>query len=83
MPSAGAGGRGEHMARIGRLHHERLTDRILGPKRELQETAFLRPAYARSITECSAPHARSVKRDHELRKISDLNWWRRTNGHIA
>ncbi|MGE5287484.1 MAG: hypothetical protein ACM3ML_09830 [Micromonosporaceae bacterium] len=45
MPSAGAGARGEHMATIGR-HHERLTDRVSWPKRELQGTAFLSPGYA-------------------------------------
>jgi hypothetical protein len=29
------------MATIGRLHHERLTDRVPWPKRELQGNAFL------------------------------------------
>jgi len=43
MPSARAGARTEHMATIGRLHHERLTDRVSWPKRELPGTAFLSP----------------------------------------
>jgi hypothetical protein len=72
MPSVGPGARGEHMARIERLHHERLTDRVSWPKRELRGTAFLSPGYAGSITGCSAPGARSIWRDYELRKIGDL-----------
>ncbi len=47
MPSAGARARGEHMARIGRLHHERLTDRVSWPKRELQENRFPVPRIRR------------------------------------
>jgi len=43
MPSARAGARAEHVATTGRLHHERLTDRVSWPKRELQATAFLSP----------------------------------------
>jgi hypothetical protein len=47
MPSAGAGARGEHMARVGRLHHERLTDRVSWPKRELQGNRFPVPRICR------------------------------------
>jgi hypothetical protein len=38
-----AGGRGEQMATIGRLHHGRLTDAVSWPKRELHGNRFLSP----------------------------------------
>jgi hypothetical protein len=40
------GGRGR-MARIGRLHHGQLTDRVSGPKRELQGNRFAVPRICR------------------------------------